>query len=191
MTKLGCPCGNQLWNGDESVDVQYYFAPESLLSEYADDVPFFEFQYNGMALELWKCDMCDRMMAFDDPDGAVSRYFLRVGTDTVPDVRPDAVPGLVWNNRLFNPVVEHFERLHDEGCGPDYKVFGDDPEDKPSLTPRLLGERIFNGRNGRYQDWWLAEMSQDWLIFYSIYDPERKVPVKAWRRYEQNWDEED
>lgn len=28
---------------------------------------FYRLQFNGMATEMWKCDVCDRLMVFDDP----------------------------------------------------------------------------------------------------------------------------
>lgn len=33
--------------------------------------------------EIWKCDICDRMMFFDDPSAPVSRYMRRIDAESL------------------------------------------------------------------------------------------------------------
>lgn len=42
MTKLGCPCGNQLWNGCDGDETEYDFVPFSVFEEYYETKPFFQ-----------------------------------------------------------------------------------------------------------------------------------------------------
>lgn len=188
MARLACPCGNSLWNGYDGEETEYYFVRDEALREHWVDMAFFEMQYNDLGLEIWKCDVCDRMMVFDPPGDHVIRYLLRVGTDTLPSRIDGGIDGLVWNNLLFNEVDSWFTYYSSRGDCPEYALFGDEPEveQKPLLTPEIVSDTVFSHKNGRFRHWWYARMTDSLLVLYSPYDPERKAPVKAWKRYEQN-----
>lgn len=83
MAKLACPCGNVLWNSCDGDEKEYYFVENSVLEAHLDDFAFFELECNTLATEIWKCDICDRMMVFDDPCGPVSRYMRRVDAESL------------------------------------------------------------------------------------------------------------
>ena len=42
MAKLGCPCGNQLWNGCDGDETEYDFVPFSVFEENYDKCSFFD-----------------------------------------------------------------------------------------------------------------------------------------------------
>ena len=106
MAKLGCPCGNVLWNGCDGDETEYYFVENGVLDEHLDDFAFFELEYNDMSTEIWKCDVCDRMMVFDDPCGPVSRYMRRIDADSIgeDELSRDHKSGICFSNLLFNEV---------------------------------------------------------------------------------------
>ncbi len=63
----------------------------------------------------------------------------------------------------------------------------------PLYTCRLMKEQVFSRENGRFRNWWYADMHEDLLVFYSPCkdEEEKPKPVKAWRRYNQVWHNED
>ena len=197
MAKLGCPCGNVLWNGCDGDETEYYFVENGVLDEHLDDFAFFELEYNDMSTEIWKCDVCDRMMVFDDPCGPVSRYMRRIDADSIgeDELSRDHKSGICFSNLLFNEVDSWLSRKHEYGNEPDYEVFGNpgEPDRGPLFTCRLMKERIFSHENGRFRNWWYADMYEDLLIFYSPYkdEEENPKPMKAWRRYDQVWPSKD
>lgn len=134
------------WNSDEA------------LGEHWVDMAFFEMPYSDLGLEIWKCDVCDRMMVFDPPGDHVTRYLLRVGTDTLP-ARIDGgidggIDGLVWNNLLFNEV-DTWSTCHSSrrDCT-EYAFFGDESEteQKSLLTPEIASDTVFSHKNGRFRN---------------------------------------
>lgn len=193
MAKLACPCGNILWNGCDGDETEYYFVSDQALREHWESMAFFKMQYNELGTEIWKCDVCDRMMVFDPPSDCVTRYLLRVGTDTLPIQINGGIDGLIWNNLLFNDLDSWFTLESSRGDCPEYDFFGDstEAEQGPLLTPKIVSDVVLSDKNGRFRNWWYARLTDDLLVFYSPYDPDRKTPVKAWRRYEQNWTDED
>lgn len=121
----------------------------------------------------------------------MTRYLLRVGTDTLPVRIDGGIDGLVWSNLLFNELDSWFTCKSSRGDCPEYDFFGGaaEAERNPLLTPKIVFDEVLSNKNGRFRNWWYACLTNDLLVFYSPYDPERKTPVKAWRRYEQIWEE--
>ena len=85
-------------------------------------------------------------------------------------------------------------RKRESSGEPDYEILGSpgEPDRGPLFTCRLIEEQIFSHENGRFRNWWYADMYDDLLVFYSpLKDEENSpTPVKAWRRYDQVWREE-
>ena len=132
-------------------------------------------------------------MVFDSSSDGVTRYLKRIDVDDVPELPEGSTAGLIWSNLLFNSVDLHFtlgEKLHGY---PEYDFFNNPGDDKnnPLLTPEIMFKEVFSHEHGRFRDWWYAHMVNDYLVLYSPYDPGRKIPVKAWRRYEQIWPKSD
>ena len=69
MAKLGCPCGNTLWNGCDENNPQCYFYLWEDLRKHIDDLAFFEIDKapGTRSVEIWQCWECDRLMVFDNP----------------------------------------------------------------------------------------------------------------------------
>ena len=57
------------------------------------------------------------------------------------------------------------------------------------FTCRMMEERIFSHENGRFRNWWYADLYDGLIVFYSPFRDGEKgaAPVKAWRRYSQVW----
>ena len=57
----------------------------------------------------------------------------------------------------------------------------------------MMEERIFSHENGRFRNWWYADLHDDLIVFYSpLKDGDRDAaPVKARRRYSQVWQSEE
>lgn len=196
MAHLACPCGNSLWNGCDGDETEYYFVEGEVLKEHPDDFTFFEVQFNDLSTEIWKCDVCDRIMVFDDPRGPVSRYMRRIDAESLgsSELTRDHKSGICFSNLLFNEV-DRFASGNHKGDGfSDYELLGTPGEKDrgPLFTCRLMEEQIFSHENGRSRNWWYADMYDDLLVFYSpLKDEENSsTPVKAWRRYNQVWREE-
>lgn len=54
------------WNSDEA------------LGEHWVDMAFFEMPYSDLGLEIWKFDVCDRMMVFDPPGDHVTLSLIHI-----------------------------------------------------------------------------------------------------------------
>lgn len=74
MSLIGCHCGNCISDSSDNVEVIYYFISDETLKEHWEDFGFFEIQYNELATEMWKCDVCDRMMVFKSLYGYISKF---------------------------------------------------------------------------------------------------------------------
>ena len=74
---------------------------------------------------------------------------------------------------------------------PDYEILGNpgELERGPLFTCRMMEERIFSHENGRFRNWWYADLYDNLIVFYAPFEDGEKdmVPVKAWRRYNQVW----
>lgn len=184
MAKLGCPCGNIIWNGADGEETEYYFISFDDLRKHWEDTAFFEMMYNSCSTEIWKCDVCDRMMVFDGGSASVTRYLKRVDASSI-DAADGGTGGICFNNLLFNDVDSYYSLKSRRGECPEYEFFDDDDESAPKLTTRMMFEEVFSGENGRFRNWWFADMSEDLLILYRPYDPARRMPLKAWKRYEE------
>lgn len=192
MAKLGCPCGNTLWNGCDGDETQYYFVENNVIEAHLDDFAFFELQYNDLSTEIWKCDVCDRMMVFDDSCDQVSRYMRRIDAESLSSKELDRAhkSGIYFSNLLFNEVDSFVSIWHERNAEPDYETLGNPGEpDRGSLfTCRLMKDIIFSHARGRFRNWWYADMYEDILVFYSPFKDEQDAPkpVKAWRCYQVN-----
>lgn len=189
MAHIGCPCGNRLSNSGDYYDLEYYFISNDVLQKHWEDMAFFEIQYSDLRTEIWKCDICDRMLVFDNDTGKVAKYMKQVEAEGVPTEhleRPH-VKGLCYNNLVFNATDWHFTFENEYNNGPEYVFFErrDSDEDKPLLTPKIMFEEIFNIRSCRFMNWWYASMYDDYLVFYSPYREEWDKPVRAWKCYER------
>ena len=56
----------------------------------------------------------------------------------------------------------------------------------------MMKEQVFSHENGRFRNWWYADLYDDLIVFYSpLKDGDSgdrdAAPVKAWRRYSQVW----
>lgn len=83
MAHLACPCGNSLSNSCDGNETEYYFVEYGVIEAHQDDFAFFELEYNDLSTEIWKCDVCDRMMFFDGPSARVSRYMRRIDAESL------------------------------------------------------------------------------------------------------------
>lgn len=56
-----------------------------------------------------------------------------------------------------------------------------------------MKERIFSHENGRFRNWWHADLYDGPIAFYSPLKDREKgtVPMKAWKRYNQVWRNEE
>lgn len=180
MAKLGCPCGNRLWNGYDGDETEYDFVPFNVFQEYYDKCSFFDLRNEDEGcINIWKCDMCDRFMVFDT-EPHVTRYMKRICVDDLPENLADlpCTEGYIYNNLLFNAVDSHFTWEWEHGGKAFDYSWG-------YLSPRRIEEEVFSGRNGRYRDWWYCRNFADYIVFYGT--REMDVPLKAWMRYEQRW----
>ena len=60
----------------------------------------------------------------------------------------------------------------------------------------MMKEQIFSHENGRFRNWWYADLYDDLIVFYSpLKDGDSgdrdAAPAKAWRRYSQVWRSEE
>lgn len=193
MAHLPCPCGNRLWNGCAGEETECYFVENDVLEAHRDDFAFFELQFNGMATEMWKCDVCDRLMVFDDPRGPVSRYMRRVdaGSLTQDELACGHRSGVFFSDQLFNDVAQFTDSWHKSEGEPEYELFGNlgEPDSGLLFTYRLMEKLVFSHARGRFRNWWYADMYDDLLVLYPPFKVEGVTPkpVKAWRRYDQVW----
>ena len=143
--------------------------------------------------EIWKCNICDRMMFFDDPSAPVSRYMRCIDTESLDkdELAHEHKNGICFNNLLFNEVDWFVDSKHERSGEPDYEILGNpgEPDRDPLFTCRMMEERIFSHENGRFRNWWRADSYDDLIVFYSPFRDREKgaAPVKAWKRYSQVW----
>ncbi len=64
MAILGCHCGARLSNMCDGDELAYYFVSDDILREHWEDMGFFAIQSDRLMIEMWKCDVCDRMMVW-------------------------------------------------------------------------------------------------------------------------------
>lgn len=112
MAHLACPCGNSLSNSCDGDETEYYFVENGVIEAHQDDFAFFELEYNDLSTEIWKCDVCDRMMFFDGPSARVSRYMRRIDAESLgkDELAREHKSGICFNNLLFNEVDWFFRR---------------------------------------------------------------------------------
>ena len=101
MAHLACPCGNSLWNGCDGDETEYYFVEGEVLKAHPDDFAFFEVQFNDLSTEIWKCDVCDRIMVFDDPRGPVSRCMRRIDAESLVTTKAESASATSCSTRLI------------------------------------------------------------------------------------------
>ena len=98
---------------------------------------------------------------------------------------------ICFNNLLLNEVDWLVDSKHERSGKPDYETLGNPGElDRdPLFTCRMMEERLFSHENGRFRNWWYADLYDDLIVFYSPFRDGEKgaAPVKAWRRYSQVW----
>lgn len=195
MSKLGCPCGNTIWDGDDGAEHLYTFVSTKTLLAHKDDIGFFETMFSSdLGLEMWKCCVCDRLMAFDDPRGPVSRYFRRVDAEGIneEELGKKHIDGVCYNNLFFNDV-EDFLIKNDELGYESHELYGGAdyaPSRGPFFTPVLMKKVIFDRDDFRFRNWWHARLYDDMLVLYSPFMEDEDgftKPVRAWRRYEETW----
>ena len=197
MAHLACPCGNSLSNSCDGDETEYYFVENRVLEIHQDDFAFFELQYNDLSTEIWKCDVCDRMMVFDSSSAQVSRYMRRIDAESLDEdeLARAHKSGICFNNLLFNELDWFVGSKHKSNGEPDYEILGNpgEPDRGPLFTCRMMEERIFSHKNGRFRNWWYADMYDDLIVFYAPFKDAKRdaVPVKAWRRYDQVWRNEE
>lgn len=197
MAYLACPCGNSISNCCNGDEMENGFISSSSLNQHHSDTTFFSFESTpGASTNMWKCDICDRMMVFDGWNDPVTRCMRRIATDAPPEDLAEMAhaDGIIYNNLLFNEVDSHFTYAHEHKGAPEYAFWNEDVahENLPPLSFEIMQHEVFNHENGRFHDWWYASLYDDYLVFYSPYDPERRQPpVKAWKRYKQVWPKED
>lgn len=182
MAKLGCPCGNVIWNGCDGDETTYYFVPLQEITAYWDVMPFFEMTCSPHGVEMWKCDVCDRMMAFDGDSESVTRYLKRVDSETL-ETEGEAAKGICFNNLFFNEVDRYFTCSSELGECQSYRFFDEAPNLEPTFTPHVVFEEVLSGKNGRFRNWWFAEMREGSIVLYGSSDPALRRPVKAWAKY--------
>ena len=191
MARLACPCGNSLSNSCDGDETEYYFVEYGIIEAHQDDFAFFELEYNDLSTEIWKCDVCDRMMFFDGPSARVSRYMRRIDAESLgkDELAREHKSGICFNNLLFNEVDWFIGSKHKSSGEPDYEILGNpsEPDRDPLFTCRMMEKRIFSYENGRFRNWWYADLYDDLIVFYTSLKDGKKnaVPVKAWRRYNQ------
>lgn len=183
MAKLSCPCGNSISNSHDGFETEYDFISFSLFNKYYDTTSVFSlYGKSDECINIFKCDMCDRFMVFDEKL-FVARYMKRICVDDLPaDLsNKPCVEGYIFNNLLFNEVDDHYTREWEiSGKAFDYTW--------DYLTPKRIEEEIFSGREGRFRHWWYCRNYTDYIVFYS--EKAMKQPLKAWMRYEQIWKDE-
>ncbi|WP_040363097.1 hypothetical protein [Collinsella tanakaei] len=132
-------------------------------------------------------------MIFDSPNAPVSRYMRRIDAESLGKNELDSAhkSGICFNNLLFNEVGWFVDSKRESSGEPDYEILGNpgEPDRGPLFTCCMMEERIFSHENGRFHNWWYADLYDDLIVFYAPFKDGEKdtVPVKAWRRYNQVW----
>ena len=132
-------------------------------------------------------------MAIDGPDRCtVTRWFKRVCADDFPKEiqnEPHEI-GIFFNDAFDETVANALEQV--EGSDK-YSFMGMkyEPAEK-LLSPRVMLEKFFDATNRcrSIRNCWNAQIYEDWVVLYDVYDSDMEKPLKAWRRYNPNWDEE-
>lgn len=137
------------------------------------------------------------MMFFDGPSARVSRYMRRIDAESLDkdELAHEHKSGVCFSNLLFNEVGWFVDRKHESNGEPDYKK----PRQPrragrgPLFTCRMMEEQIFSNENGRFRNWWYADLYDDLIVFYAPFRGGEKGAslVKAWRRYNQVWRNEE
>lgn len=148
----------------------------------------------NLGLEMWKCCICDRLMAFDDPKGSISRYFRRIDAESVTDeaLSKERIDGICYNN-LFSNDVEDFLVRNDELDYESYELYGGaryQPSRGPFFTPDLMKKVIFDREDFRFRNWWHARLYDNLIVLYSPFTEDEDgfaKPVRAWRCYKETW----
>lgn len=129
MAHLACPCGNSLSNSCDD-ETEYHFVENGAIEAHRDDFAFFELEYNGLSTEIWKCDVCNRMMIFDNPHAPVSRYMRRIDAESLSkdELAREHKSGICFSNLLFNEVSWLVGSNHESSGEPDYEILGNPGE---------------------------------------------------------------
>ena len=155
MAHVSCPCGNSIWNGCDDEEWSYTFMARELLEDNPGSA-FFDIEYGfpGRVIEMWKCDDCDNLMAFDEPVNRVTRYLQRCSISEAAQAVSDErgfLDGYVYSNLLYDHVERHFSG---RDCSP-YAVakreLRYDGTLTPLVTPKVMDEEIFSHKNGRFR----------------------------------------
>ncbi len=137
MAHLACPCGNSLSNSCDGDETEYYFVEHGVIEAHQDDFAFFELEYNDLSTEIWKCDVCDRMMFFDGPSARVSRYMRRIDAESLgkDELAREHKSGICFNNLLFNEVDWLVGSKHESNGEPDYEILGNpgEPDERTAV----------------------------------------------------------
>ena len=192
MAHLACPCGNVLWNGYDDDGTVFRFVPDSAMKNHWEDAAFFDLAQDlQLSTELWNCDVCDRMLVFDDPLAPVSRYMDRVDSSSLSeaDLEVPHATGICFNTRFRRDVEEYFaeagkiDDTYNLATRQEKRTF----PDQPLLTPRDITTVVFSNSLGRFRDWWYASLYDEFIVFYASFDESKTHPVKVWKRYVNVW----
>lgn len=180
MSRIGCPCGNDVRQND--LDSVCLFVADSLMDELADSQAFFGLECRaGEKSEVWHCQECDRLILFDDGGIYVTRYMRRVSGGK-PPVGPDARRGVLYNDELFFDEIDRYlSEKTKRGEAPDYEFF--DAEytcGNPLLTPRIMRKVVFDNPSNSYGNWYRAELSETSLAIFDQNDVAYACPLKQW-----------
>lgn len=120
------------------------FCRERVIEAHRDDFAFFELEYNDLSTEIWKCDVCDRMMLFDGPSAQVSRYMRRIDAESLgkDELVREHKSGICFNNLLFNEVGWLVDGKHESSGEQDYEILGNlcELDRGPLFTCRCMEE---------------------------------------------------
>lgn len=141
---MDAPAADPISNTSDGDEVEYYFMANEMLREHWTNKAFFDIQYSDLTTEIWKCDICDRMLFFEE-GASVTRYMKRVDVDTLTDEELSAqhLEGICYNNLLFNEVDRHFTWRNEHNGAPEYNFFGDKMDGPNLLTPEIMYEEVF------------------------------------------------
>lgn len=180
MSRIGCPCGNDVRQND--LDSVWLFVADSLMDEMADSQAFFGLECRaGEKSEVWHCKECDRLIILDDDRIYVTRYMRRAFGGT-PSVGPDVHRGVLYNEVLFfDEVDEYLTEKANRGEAPEYEFF--DAEyacGNPLLTSRIMRREAFDNPSSSFGNWYRAELSKTSLAIFDQNDVAYACPLKQW-----------
>jgi len=163
--------------------------PRKLLEDNAGSAFFdIENDFPDSAIEMWKCDDCDNLMAFDEPVNRVTRYLQRCSISEAAQAVSDErgfLDGYVYSNLLYDHVARHFSGRDCSPYAVEKRELRYDGTLTPLVTPKVMDEEIFSHKNGRFRHWWYGKMGRDCLILYS--EAEMVSPTRLWRVFEPDW----